>query len=252
MSVENAKTVARAEDPYKRNTELASLAASGDEDACAQLVEMNMGLVRGAVQRFLGRGTEAEDLMQLGCIGLVKAARSFDPEKGCAFSTYAVPLVLGEIKRHLRDSGQMKVSRSIKRMGAELLRESERCYAETGREARLSELAEKCGIDVREAAEALDAVSPLISLSKPLSSDSDDGCLEDILAIGESETDKLVEKMSLSLAVKKLPPTWKRILVLRYVRELSQQKTADILGLSQVKISREEKKMLAFLRKEMG
>jgi RNA polymerase sporulation-specific sigma factor len=159
MSVENAKTVAKAEDPYKRNTELASLAASGDEDACAQLVEMNMGLVRGAVQRFLGRGTEAEDLMQLGCIGLVKAARSFDPEKGCAFSTYAVPLVLGEIKRHLRDSGQMKVSRSIKRMGAELLRESERCYAETGREARLSELAEKCGIDVREAAEAMGFVN---------------------------------------------------------------------------------------------
>lgn len=250
--MENAKTVCRTEEPYRRNTELAVLAAGGDDEACALLVEMNMGLVRGAVQRFLGRGTEAEDLIQLGCIGLIKAARSFDSEKGCAFSTYAVPLILGEIKRHLRDNGQMKVSRSIKRTGAELLRESERIYAETGREAKLSELAERCGVDVREAAEALDAVSPLVSLSEPLSSDSEDGCLEDILVYGESETERLVERMSLGGAVNKLPPLWKKILALRYVRELSQQKTAELLGLSQVKISREEKKMLAFLRKEMG
>ncbi len=250
--MENAKTACKAEEPYKRNTELAVLSANGDDEACAELVEMNMGLVRGAAQRFTGRGTDTEDLIQLGCIGLIKAARSFDAEKGCAFSTYAVPLILGEIKRHLRDNGQIKVSRSIKKTGAELLRESERAYAETGREIKLSELAERCGIDIREAAEALDAVSPLISLSEPLSSDSDDGCLEDIIAQNESETDKLVERMSLRFAVNKLPPLWKRILDLRYTRELSQQKTAEILGLSQVKISREEKKMLAFLRKEMS
>lgn len=248
----NAKTVAKAEEPYKRNAELAVLAASGDDEACAELVEMNMGLVRGAAQRFAGRGTDLEDLIQLGCIGLIKAARSFDAEKGCAFSTYAVPLILGEIKRHLRDNGQIKVSRSIKKTGAELLRESERWYAETGREARLSELAEKCGIDIREAAEALDAVSPLISLSEPLSSDADDGCLEDILGENEDETDRLVERMSLRFAVSKLPPLWKKILILRYARELSQQKTAELLGLSQVKISREEKKMLVFLRNEMS
>ncbi|MBQ2732805.1 MAG: sigma-70 family RNA polymerase sigma factor [Clostridia bacterium] len=250
--MENAKTPCKAEEPYKRNTELAVLAAKGDDDACAELVEMNMGLVRGAAQRFAGRGTETEDLIQLGCIGLIKAARSFDAEKGCAFSTYAVPLILGEIKRHLRDNGQMKVSRSIKKTGAELLRESERCYAETGREARLSELAERCGIDIREAAEALDAVSPLISLSEPLSSDQDDGCLEDILAQGENETERLVERLSLRTAISKLPSLWKSILELRYARELSQQRTAELLGLSQVKISREEKKMLAFLRREMS
>ena len=250
--MERANGACKAEEPYKRNTELAVLASRGDEEACAELVEMNMGLVRGAAQRFSGRGTETEDLIQLGCIGLIKAARSFNAEKGCAFSTYAVPLILGEIKRHLRDNGQMKVSRSIKKTGAELLRESERYYAETGREARLSELAERCGIDVREAAEALDAVSPLISLSEPLSADSDDGCLEDVLSCGVDEAESLVEKMSLRFAVDKLSPLWKRILTLRYSRELSQQKTAELLGLSQVKISREEKKMLIFLRKEMG
>ena len=119
---------------YKDNTELAVLAASGDEAACAELVEKNMGLVRSAVQRFLGRGCEAEDLMQLGCMGLVKAARSFDGEKGCAFSTYAVPLIMGEIKRYLRDNGQIKVSRTQKRLGAMLLRESERLYITLGRE----------------------------------------------------------------------------------------------------------------------
>lgn len=250
--MEGANGTCRTEEPYKRNTELAVLAARGDDDACAELVEMNMGLVRSAAQRFAGRGTETEDLIQLGCIGLIKAARSFDAEKGCAFSTYAVPLILGEIKRHLRDSGQMKVSRTIKKTGAELLREGERYYAETGMEAKLSELAERCGIDVREAAEALDAVSPLISLSEPLSSDSDDGCLEDLLAHGEDEAERVVEKLSLRFAVNRLPPLWKRILILRYLRELSQQKTAELLGLSQVKISREEKKMLIFLRKEMG
>ena len=113
--MERANGACKAEEPYKRNTELAVLASRGDEEACAELVEMNMGLVRGAAQRFSGRGTETEDLIQLGCIGLIKAARSFDAEKGCAFSTYAVPLILGEIKRHLRDNGQMKVSRSIKK-----------------------------------------------------------------------------------------------------------------------------------------
>ena len=121
--MERANGACKAEEPYKRNTELAVLASRGDEEACAELVEMNMGLVRGAAQRFSGRGTETEDLIQLGCIGLIKAARSFDAEKGCAFSTYAVPLILGEIKRHLRDNGQMKVSRSIKKTGAELLRD---------------------------------------------------------------------------------------------------------------------------------
>lgn len=237
---------------YGDNTQLAVLAAGGDDDACAELVEINMGLVRSAALRFAGRGVEQEDLIQLGCIGLVKAARSFDPEKGCAFSTYAVPLIIGEIKRYLRDNGQMKVSRSVKRLGAMLLRESERIYLATGREAKLSEIAEKCGVDVREAAEALDAVSPLVSLSEPLSRDEEDGCLEDVLAKAENETDRLTEMLSLRGAVEKLPSMWKSILSLRYGRELSQQKTAEILGLSQVKVSREEKKLLAFLRKELS
>lgn len=236
---------------YKDNTELAVLAASGDEAACAELVENNMGLVRSAVQRFLGRGCEAEDLMQLGCMGLIKAARSFDKEKGCAFSTYAVPLIMGEIKRYLRDNGQIKVSRTQKRLGAMLLRESERLYITLGREARLSEIAERCGVDIREAAEALDAVSPLISLSEPLSNDSDDGCLEDVIPREENETEIFIEREALRSALSRLPPMWKSIISLRYERELSQQKTAEILGLSQVKISREEKKILQFLKKEL-
>ncbi len=237
---------------YKDNTELAILAASGDDDACTELVENNMGLVRSAALRFAGRGTEQEDLMQLGCIGLLKAARSFDAERGCAFSTYAVPLIIGEIKRYLRDNGQVKVSRDTKRLGAVLLRERERLCSTYGREPRLSEIAENCGVDVREAAEALDAVSPLVSLSEPLSHEEDDGCLEDILARDDNETDMLVERMALSGAIKKLSPMWKSILSLRYDRELSQQKTAEILGLSQVKVSREEKKLLAFLRNELS
>lgn len=237
---------------YKDNTELAILAASGDDEACTELVENNMGLVRSAALRFAGRGAEHEDLMQLGCIGLIKAARSFDGERGCAFSTYAVPLIIGEIKRYLRDNGQLKVSRDVKRLGAILLKERERLFSATGREPRLSEIAANCGVDASEAAEALDAVSPVVSLSEPLSHDGEEGCLEDILARDENESDRLIERVALAGAVKKLPPLWKSILSLRYERELSQQKTAEILGLSQVKVSREEKKLLAFLRNELS
>lgn len=237
---------------YADNAELAALAAAGDEDACAALVELNTGLVRSLAMRFAGRGVEMEDLLQLGSMGLFKAARSFDPEKGCAFSTYAVPLILGEIRRYLRDNGQLKVSRQTKRLGAQLLREAEKSLAETGREVRLSELAGRCGVSEEEAADALCAVSPAVSLSEPLGENEEDGTLGALLPTGENETEHLLERLALSEAIGKLPSSARRLLDLRYRRELSQQKTAEILGISQVKVSREEKKILAALRAELS
>ena len=237
---------------YADNAELAALAAAGDSDACAALVELNAGLVRSLAMRFAGRGVETEDLLQLGSMGLFKAARSFDPKKGCAFSTYAVPLILGEIKRYLRDNDQLKVSRQTKRLGAHLLREAERTLTETGKEARLSELAERCGISEEDAADALCAVSPTVSLSEPLGDSEGDGTLDSLLSTGENETERLVERVALSEAIRKLPPESRRLLDLRYRRELSQQRTAEILGISQVKVSREEKKILAALRAELS
>jgi len=237
---------------YKNNPELAALAADGNDEACAELLELNMGLVRSIAVRFMGRGAEMEDLMQLGSMGLVKAARSFDAEKGCAFSTYAVPLIMGEIKRYLRDNGQIKVSRATKRLGAMLLAESEKYYTETGNEPHISYLAEKFGISSEEASCALDAVSPVLSLSVPLGEEENGGTVESLIGCSDNATDKLLERVALEEAVSKLTPLWKSILSLRYKRELSQQKTAEILGLSQVKISREEKKLLSFLRNELS
>ena len=242
----------KQEQLYDDNAMLISLAQSGDEAALERLISQNMGLVKNIAKRFVGRGAEFEDLVQIGSIGMLKAAKSFDSSYGTVFSTYAVPLILGEIKRYLRDNGQLKVSRQTKRLGAHLLREAERTLTETGKEARLSELAERCGISEEDAADALCAVSPTVSLSEPLGDSEGDGTLDSLLSTGENETERLVERVALSEAIRKLPPESRRLLDLRYRRELSQQRTAEILGISQVKVSREEKKILAALRAELS
>ena len=150
---------------YERNQELLRRASEGDADAEASLVEENLGLVRKVARRFLDRGTEYEDLVQIGTIGMIKAIRSFSAERGTVFSTYAVPLIIGEIRRHLRDDGPIKVSRIYKRQGLMLMCEKNRIATEEGREAGVVELAERCGVSVEEAAVSLDAMSPITSLS---------------------------------------------------------------------------------------
>ena len=237
---------------YADNPELVRRTAAGDEAAAEKLLELNRGLVVGLARRFLGRGAEAEDLIQLGSIGLFKAARSFDEGRATAFSTYATPLILGEIRKYLRDNGQIKVSRRQKQLGAMVLRERERISAETGREARVSEIAKRLGVPFRDAADALDAVSAVVSLSEPVAGEKEDRTLAEVLACRGDEAEETVERIALEAAVKKLPPFWRSLLSLRYGRELSQQKTAEILGVTQVKISREEKKMLEFLRRELA
>ncbi len=237
---------------FADNLSLVRATAAGDEDAAEKLLELNRGLVVSLARRFLSRGAEAEDLIQLGSIGLFKAARSFDETRGVAFSTYATPLILGEIRKYLRDNGQIKVSRRQKQLGAMVLRERERIAAETGREARISEIAKRLGISASDAADALDAVSAVVSLSEPVAGQREDRTLGEILAARTDEAEETVERIALRAALKKLPPFWRSLLSLRYGRELSQQKTAEILGVTQVKISREEKKMLAFLRSELA
>ncbi len=234
----------------QRNTRLLQLAKEGDREASDRLVLDNLGLVRSIALRFRERGTDYEDLVQIGVIGMMKAIRSFDLNYGTAFSTYAVPLIIGEIRRHLRDDGSIKVSRTLKQHGAQLMRERERFLAEKGREPRIGELAERCGLTTEAAAEAMDAAAPVASLSEP-AGDDDSLTLEGTLADASSPLEQIGDRIALGEAIAELPEQQRKILIMRYYRGLSQQQTGELLGLSQVKISREEKKILSLLRMEL-
>ena len=236
---------------FKDNLELIAAAQAGDRRAADKLVRQNGGLVSHIALRFLGRGQELEDLIQIGSMGLLKAIRTFDPSRACAFSTYAVPLSFGEIRRFLRDDGPIKVSRSQKRLGAQLAAEQERCVAAGQTNIRLSELASRCGVSREEAAAALDAIAPVASLSDVLYNDEDSPTLESTLT-DEDESCRQFDKLAISMAINKLPEQRRKIILLRYFRDYSQSETAAALGLTQVKVSREEKKILAFLRGELS
>ena len=243
-------------DKYAQNKELIRLAQAPDPkrslSATEDLIRNNMGLVRSVALRFRDRGTDLEDLIQIGIIGMMKAIRSFDMERDTAFSTYAVPLIIGEIRRHLRDDGLIKVSRIQRKLGVELMKERNRILAIDGREAGIDELARLCGVTVEEAAVALDAISPVTSLSDSVGDAEANLTLESRIADEESEIDRLSESIALGQAIDKLPPVWKKILILRYFKNMTQQETAGLLGLSQVKVSREEKKIMEFLRQELA
>ncbi len=238
---------------FSHNIDLIRLAKSGDEAAMERLVVDNMGLVRSVALKFRDRGTEYEDLVQIGTMGMVKAIHSFDCERGTAFSTYAVPLIIGEIRRHLRDDGLIRVSRGYRHTGMLLLRERARITAEEGREPSIGELAEACGITREEAAVALDALTPVASLS-------DNAYGEDSPELGavipdRADSDEMarrLDRIALGQVIATLPPMWKKIILLRYYRDMTQQQVADRLGLTQVKVSREEKKIMAYMRQQLG
>lgn len=236
-----------------RNLELILRAQGEDErdsmEALSELVEENGGLVRSIALRFRDRGVEFDDLYQIGTVGMIKAARSFSVEREVAFSTYAVPLIMGEIKRHLRDEGPIKISRTYKKLSMEIGRARSRILSEEGREPSISELAESCGVSIEEAAIALETVNPITSLSESFGED-EKLTLESQIS-GESEIERLNDKLALSQAISKMPPQWRKIIILRYYKNMTQQQVAKSLGLSQVKISREEKKILAYLRGEL-
>ena len=222
----------------------------GDTKAEEELIKENEGLVRSIAVRFVGRGAEYDDLYQLGMIGMLRAIRTFDPERGCAFSTYAVPLIIGEIKRFLRDDGIIKVSRDKKRLGSRLLFEKERFVAENGRDPKLSELSELLGVDTVTAAEALECSYPVRSISEPA---YDDGTatLSDVLEAPDM-TGTYTDYIALHEVTSSLPQLWRQIISLRYYHDMSQESTARVLGLSQVKISREEKKIFEYMREKLS
>ncbi len=223
--------------------ELLERAKAGDAVAEETLMRENMGLVKSVAARFLGRGAEFEDLCQLGSIGMLKAIRNFDTSYGTAFSTYAVPLIIGEIKRFLRDDGMIKVSRELRQKGAFLLRRKEEFTSEHGREPTVTELAEYCGCSVEETVEGLDAGNAVLSFSEPVG----ERALEDL--IGTDNIDELCEREALRQAILDLPTEEKQLVLLRFYRGYSQQKAGEVLGMTQVKVSRTEKKVLEKLRR---
>ena len=233
------------DEKYKENAALLLRAQAGDDEAVTELLRLNAGLVRSIALRHTGRGTDFEDLEALGNMGLLKAIRSFDTARGCAFSTYAVPLIFGEIRRFLRDDGPIKVSRIHKRTGAILASARESLAAEGITDPPLSAVAARAGISTEEATEALEALTPPRSLTESATGDEGGATLEDLLSTGD-ECEAAFEKLALRAAIEKLPELKRKILLLRYFRDLSQVETARMLGLSQVKVSREESKTPVF------
>ena len=237
-----------------RNLDLIYRAQGDDEEDAMQalesIIEENMGLVRSIALRFRDRGTDYDDLVQIGTIGMIKAVRSFSFEREVVFSTYAVPLIMGEIKRHLRDEGPIKISRIYKKLSMDIGRVRNKILTDEGREPTIVELAELCKISVEDAAIALETINPIASLSETYG-DDEKLTLESQLASDDREIEKLTDKIALGQVISRLPKDWQKIITLRYYRNMTQQQVADALGLSQVKVSREEKKILASLREEL-
>ena len=223
-------------------------AQTGDRQAGERLITENSGLIWSVARRFLGRGTDADDLYQLGCLGFIKAVEGFDPAFGTQFSTYAVPKIAGEIRRFLRDDGAVKVSRSIKEQAATIKAMRASLSLALGREPTVMEISHQTGFSPEEIALAENATASTESIYKQTGEDG--FSLENILTDTESE-ETLVEKISLRQAVDKLPEREKMVIQLRYFHGLTQDRTAKVLQVSQVQVSRIEKKAIEHLRELM-
>lgn len=232
-----------------RQEELIARAKAGDEEASESLVQENAGLIWSVARRFVGRGTETEDLYQLGCLGFLKAVEGFDLAYGTQFSTYAVPKIAGEIRRFLRDDGTIKVSRGIKEQAATIRTARAKLTLEMNREPTIQEISLETGFTPEEIAMAETATAATESIQRE--SGEEGFTLEDVLTDTESE-ERMVEKIALRQAVEALPERERLVIQLRYYHGLTQQRAAKVLSVSQVQVSRIEKKALEMLRETMG
>ena len=228
---------------------LLSRARAGDAEAAERMVTENSGLIWSVARRYFGRGVEPDDLYQLGCLGFLKAMSGFDESYGTRFSTYAVPKIAGEIRRFLRDDGMIRVGRGKKEQALRLHRAREELTAQLGREPVLSELAQATGMTAEDIAAADLAASAVISLQ---AESGETGLALESMVGSESPEEGMVEKVALRTAIDRLPERERQLILLRYFKGLTQDRTARILGVSQVQVSRLEKKCLAFLRQELG
>ncbi len=237
------------EETYDKNPELIRRFRAGDVEAGRVLVELNQPLIYSIAGRFRDRGADMSDILESGTMGLVKAIRTFDPDRGFAFSTYAVPLIFGEIRRFLRDDGMIKVSREEKRLCVQLNRERERRVS-SGEPCDIDSLARAVGVSRQDAASAIFSESPIRSLEESIFEDDGSATLGSTVC-DEDEQERSFDKLAIRMALEKLSDTHRKLIFLRYFKDYSQARTAEILGLSQVKVSREEKKIMERLKFEL-
>ena len=231
-----------------RTEELIARAQAGDKSASEALVTENSGLIWSVARRFLGRGTEAEDLYQLGCLGFIKAVDGFDLAFGTQFSTYAVPKIAGEIRRFLRDDGTVKVSRTIKEQAVSVRSVRNHLTTALGREPTIGEIAAQTGLTPEEIALVENATAATESIHRQMTEDG--FSLENVLTDTETE-EKMVERISLRQAIERLGEREAMVIKLRYFHGLTQERTSKVLHVSQVQVSRIEKKAIAALREMM-
>lgn len=227
--------------------ELLQAAREGDNRACEQVMQENAGLIWSIVRRYYGRGVDPDDLYQLACLGFLKAVRGYDPAFGTQFSTYAVPKIAGEIRRFLRDDGAVKVSRGVKERAAAIRMARMKLQGSLNREPTLSELSEETGLEPEDIAAAETAVEPVASLQM----ETGEGMtLESVLGVGGME-EQVVEQVVLHQALRQLPQQEQQVLLLRYYKGLTQSRTAQVIGVSQVQVSRIERRAVVRLREMM-
>jgi len=237
---------------HEETLELIQKAQKGDEEAKELLVRKNIALVKSIVKKFLNRGHEYEDLFQLGSIGLLKAIQNYDPEYNVRFSTYAVPMIMGEIKRFLRDDGMIKVSRSLKELVNKAAAARDHLKGKLGRDPSIQEIADAVGSTPEEIVYAMEAVRTPASIHDVIYEDEDNPILLiDKISENSTETEEAMERITLNDLLSKLDKREKTIIIMRYFRDKTQSEIAEMLNISQVQVSRIEKKILLKMREMM-
>ncbi|WP_234119313.1 RNA polymerase sporulation sigma factor SigF [Clostridium hydrogenum] len=251
--MENENTVKKEECKYGNNQELIKFAKAGDKESLDKLIENNLPLVSAISRKFLNRGYEYDDIFQIGCMGLVKAVNNFESKFNVKFSTYAVPMIMGEIKRFLRDDGMIKVSRSVKNTARQLHYDRENLVKKLNREPTIEELAKFSGIAPEEIVFATESTINTQYLYDVVH--QDDGSpvlLIDKISQSADENSDVVDKIVLKEAINNLDEKSRKIIILRYFKDKTQIQVAKMLGISQVQVSRIEKKVLKVMKQKLS
>ena len=234
---------------YEQNIELIKKAQAGDDDAKNMLIQQNYPLVKSVIRRYRNKGVDYDDLFQLGCVGFVKAINNFDTSYKVKFSTYAVPMIIGEVKRHLRDDGYIKVSRAMKVLYLQIKK-----YVDTetqaGKNPSIAEIASNFGITAEDVVFAMDSGRYPVSIFSPLDNDDDGGTLMDKIP-SNVDTDRELDHLVLKELISGLEPRDQKIIIMRYYRDKTQSEIAKELGVSQVQVSRLENKILSRLKNNL-
>ncbi len=234
---------------YENNLSDINKAQKGDQNAMTRLIENNKGLIWNIVKRFNGRGYEIEDIYQIGCLGFIKAIKRFNTNFEVQVSTYAVPYILGEIKRFIRDDGIMKVSRSTKELAMKILELQKEYFNKTGEEITVSNISKILKIPKEEITYALDSIKPVSSIYEESNSNGDDArSVLDRIGTGKDEAGSIVDKLALKQLIEGLNTREKEIILLRFYKDKTQSEVAKVLGITQVQVSRIEKKVLSSMR----